>query len=364
MKRGILIIILLVAGIGMINLTAPLMPEQLWGITAVSANISFFTGNRYLADHNADDIDLMDEASINVAAGLMTDQELAEDFIMSDQGNEGEKQQGKELERPKNAGKVVRKTLSAGKSTSFIPIGDSYVKNTTTLTRQEIQSIAKQSLPFTLKDTTEPQVLIYHTHATESYQPYNTDWFDKSYNARSSDNSKNMVAVGDILEEKLKQAGIGVIHNTEHFDKSYNGAYDRSRVMVEDMLKKYPSIQVVLDIHRDAIGSDPITAPVTKIADETVAQIMIIACKGTSSQSIPNHKKNLTFAAALQNQIQQDYQGLARPLLFGNRFYNQDLSVGSLLIEVGGHGNTLEEAKLAMSYTANSLIKLLEQHTE
>lgn len=266
-------------------------------------------------------------------------------------------------ERPEKSGDVVRQTLVAGNHSAYVSIGTGTVRNLSGLTAKQIQTYAKDALPRQLTDTEEPQVLIYHTHATESYQPYFCDWYDLSYNARSKDNEKNMIAVGNVLEEKLKTAGIGVIHDTtQHDNPSYSEGYDRSRQTVKNYLKKYPSIKVVLDVHRDAIqGDHVITAPYTEIQGKKTAQIMTICGADNGTDRLPKFIENFKFAAALQNQAEKDYPTLMRPMLFDKaRFYNQDLSTGALLLEIGGHGNTLEEAKNAMSFLADSLITVLK----
>ncbi len=266
--------------------------------------------------------------------------------------------------KPENAGSLVRKTLTASQSSVYVDIGESTVKNLSGLSAQDVVSYASTELPFTIDpNSEEPQVLIYHTHATESYQPYTADWYDPSTATRSKDDTKNMIAVGDVLAQKLEAAGIGVIHDkTQHDNPSYTEGYDRSRATVQKHLKEHPSIKVVLDVHRDALqGDNVITAPYTEINGQKSAQIMTICCADNGTGRIPNYTKNFAFASALQNQMEQDYPTLARPMLFDqNRFYNQDLSVGSLLLEVGGHGNTLNEAKTAISFLADSLIKVLK----
>ncbi len=124
--------------------------------------------------------------------------------------------------------------------------------------------------------------------------------------------------------------GIGVLHDiTQHDYPSYNGSYDRSRATVQQYLKKYPSIRVVLDIHRDAIASgDTVTAPVAEINGKTAAQIMIISGCDSGKGNYPEFRKNLRFASALQNRLESDHPGLTRPVLFDYRFYNQDLTTG------------------------------------
>lgn len=267
--------------------------------------------------------------------------------------------------RIENSGNVVKKYLGPGATPQFIKLGDTnaYVKNLSKLSAEQVLSLNNTPLGFTFDpNITEPQVLIYHTHATESYQPYDADWYDLAYNARSDDNSKNMVAVGDVIAQKLKAAGIGVIHDTtQHDNPSYTGAYDKSRVTIENYLKQYPSIKMVLDVHRDAIQNDNvITAPVTEINGKKTAQIMIISCCDNGTGRIPNYMQNFSFACQLQRQMELDYPTLTRPILFDDRFYNQDLSVGGLLLEIGGHGNTLSEAKNAASMLGDSLVNILK----
>lgn len=356
-------ILLSLAGAGVVLLTAPMAADKLSGLTALSAGVSFWSGPGSISDVSGEDTTvsktLIDGFPINDDAGLMTDA-VSSDTEDEEETSSASQKEEKVPDKPDDAGKIIRKTYSGGNSSAYVKLDHGYVRNQTSLSYSEVKKLAESDLPFSLKDTDEPQVLIYHTHATESYMPFQLDWFDKSWKSRSTDDSKNMTAVGDVLEKKLTDAGIGVIHDREHYDASYTGAYDRSRVMIEKTLKKYPSIKVVLDVHRDAIGSDTITAPATTINGKSTAQVMIISCAGTKTKSVPNYKKNLTFACQLQNMMEQEYPTLTRPILFCNRHYNQDLSTGGLLIEVGSHGNTLEEAKNAIGLVGDSLIKLLK----
>lgn len=346
-------------GVALVLITAPTLAGKLSNLTALSAGISFWDGSIGLPAEEEITVteNKIDDLPINHDAGLLT---MPDDPEPSEEPDTEETPaQTSEEEPPKkpdDAGKIIRKTFEG----AGVNLGTGYLKNQTSLSTKEIQKLAKADLPFELTETDEPQVLIYHTHATESYMPYLCDWFDPSWKSRSTNDDKNMTAVGDVLQKKLEDAGIGVIHDKEHYDASYTGAYDRSRVMIEKYLKQYPSIKVVLDVHRDAIGNDPITAPATTIEGKPTAQVMIISCAGTKSKKIPNYKKNLTFAAQLQNQMEKDYPTLTRPILFSNRHYNQDLSTGALLIEVGSHGNTLNEAKNAIGFVGDSLIHLLK----
>lgn len=130
---------------------------------------------------------------------------------------------------------------------------------------------------------------------------------------------------------------------------------------MEQYLAEYPSIRVVLDIHRDAIVSgDTVTAPSAEIEGKSAAQIMIISGCDDGTMDYPNYGENLQFSIALQEQLEGMYPGLTRPILFDYRLYNQDLTTGSILIEVGGHGNTLEEACYSGELIGKGLSELLE----
>lgn len=265
-----------------------------------------------------------------------------------------------------NKATLVHKTYTAAPSNIYIPLENGFIKNCTSHTTAEIEEAIAKPPAFTIEDTDEPQVLIMHTHTTESYLPFTGDYYDKTYSSRSTDNTRNMVAVGNKIEEELKKAGIGVIHDTTQHDyPSFNGAYDRSAVTVQSYLKKYPSIKVVLDVHRDAIVSgDTVTAPVAQVNGKTAAQVMIINGCANDNIKYPNFFENLSFSAALEKQMEGDYPGLTRPVLFDYRKYNQHLTTGSILLEVGGHGNTLEQATYSGELIGASLGKLLNSYKQ
>lgn len=211
-----------------------------------------------------------------------------------------------------------------------------------------------------------PQVLIMHTHTTESFEPYERDHFDSSFNYRTTDPSKNVIMIGDQITKQLEDAGIGVIHDTTIHDyPSYNGSYERSAKTINDILAENPSIKVVLDIHRDAIGtSESIMQPTIEIDGKKAAQVMIISGCDDGTLDMPNYIHNFRFASLLQQQMSSDYPGFARPILFDYRKYNQDLTTGSLLIEVGSHGNTLDQVEYSGELIGKSLAKALKKLSE
>lgn len=236
---------------------------------------------------------------------------------------------------------------------------DCYVKNVTKLSKSEVAAELLQNMDFSVeKHSDQPQILIMHTHATESYQNHDGLYYDPDYTCRDTDNSRNMVRIGSIIAEELNRLGYNTLQDaTLHDYPNYNGSYDRSKATVESYLAKYPSIKVVLDVHRDAIERTDGTRikPVTTIDGKDCAQVMIISGADNGYLNMPNYKKNLRFASHLQNSMEGLYPTLTRPILFDYRNYNQQLTTGSILIEVGGHANTLEEAENAALLIARSL---------
>ncbi len=231
-------------------------------------------------------------------------------------------------------------------------------------TNEELYSESKKPLDFSTEITEgEPLVLIYHTHTTESYEPEDRPFYDSGFQSRTTDPSKSVVAVGDEICRQLEAAGIPYIHDTLLHDYvSYNGAYDSSRATVKELLAKYPSIKVALDIHRDGLQREDGTrlSPVAEIDGREAAQIMIISGCDDGSLGIPEYIKNFHFACALQQQLEGSFPGLTRPILFDYRHYNQDLtSGGSLLIEMGSHGNSLSQALYSGELVGKGLAKVL-----
>ena len=238
------------------------------------------------------------------------------------------------------------------------------VRNCTSLDNDLLYAESKKGLPFKLdKNSDSPQILIYHTHATESFEPYERDYYDSSFTAKTTDRSKNIVSVGDKICEQLDKAGISYVHDTlVHDYPSYDGSYDSSRETIQSILKKYPSIKICLDIHRDGIEREDGTrlAPVIEINGKKAAQIMIISCCDDGTMNMPNYLRNFSFASNLQSLLESSWAGLTRPILFDYRFYNQDLSSGSLLIEVGSHGNSIEQVQYSGELIGKSLAELFK----
>lgn len=215
----------------------------------------------------------------------------------------------------------------------------------------------------------KPSVLIFHTHTTETYQILDRGFYETDFLTRSQSSKVNMLRVGKAICDEIEKAGYGVIHDTVIHDHSYNGAYAHSRKAVEKILEENPSIQVVLDIHRDAIQLNDGTKikPTAKIKGKKAAQIMIISgCQeeGNPITNLPDWRYNLTFAVHLQNKLEELYEGITRPLYFCPRSYNMNVTHCSLLVEVGSDANTLEEAVYTGKCLGVALGEILKEYEE
>ena len=252
----------------------------------------------------------------------------------------------KEFEKKyKYDGDIVEKTFTDNQATdSYMNV---HVRNVTAGSEIDIESILNAGCTLPVVDYSEPVVLIYHTHSTESYMFSDNGKFSSDYPTRNDDKNVNMIRVGDEITAVLEANGIGVIHDRTIYDKTYTGAYDTSRAGIEKILEKFPTIVITLDIHRDAIYYDDETRvkPTTVAEGVKASQMMIISgAQGGNVSSFPDWETNLSFALNLQQSLNNKYENLMKPVYFCNRKYNMDITPYSLLIEVGTDVNTLEES--------------------
>ena len=250
---------------------------------------------------------------------------------------------------------------------NLISSGLARIRNETGLSDESLEAdLQAGSLSLGLVSTDGPMVLILHTHATESFEKYDSDIYDSRNTWRSTDNHHNMVTVGRAMAETLQARGIAVLHDTTQHDyPSYNGSYERSAKTVRAYLSEYPSIKIVLDLHRDAMQRDnAIVKPVAVIAGQKAAQIMIISACDDGAMNIPRWRENLRFAVELQNYMEEIAPGLSRPVYLCYRKYNMDLSPGSLLLEFGSNANTLEEAVYSAELAGQALANLMQDYMD
>lgn len=237
--------------------------------------------------------------------------------------------------------KYETRVLESGK----IQVGNTKISNYSKL---EL-NLDELSIPASLKLNSHTSFLIYHTHATESYTIENQE----IENYRTTNSEYNMISIGKALVKELEKRSFISLHDTILHDyPNYNGSYAHSLDTVVKYMKS-KNFDFIFDIHRDAISSDLTYGPVCEINGERVAQLMFVI--GTDANGLKHDKwmENLKYAITIQNRANEMYPGLFRDINLSKSRYNQHVSTGAFIIEVGTTGNTLEEAKNSMKYLAN-----------
>ena len=205
-----------------------------------------------------------------------------------------------------------------------------------------------------------PTVLIYHSHATESYTPSPGEDYAESSAFRTLSEDYNMVSIGSRVAELLEAGGVGVIHDRQLHDyPSYNTSYNSSRESIQEYLEQYPTIRLMLDLHRDASGdnNNQMTTSAT-VNGEKSAQLMLVVATGTSARPVPGWQDNLALGLKLHVQLERLAPGICRYVNLRSSRFNQDLSPGALLVEVGAAGNTHPEALTAAEVLAEAILEL------
>lgn len=199
------------------------------------------------------------------------------------------------------------------------------------------------------------QILIIHTHGTEAYAQDPAEPYEECGAYHTLDPAYSVIRVGEELADALGAYGLNVLHCTTLFDyPSYNGSYARSGEAIEEYLSAYPGIHMVIDLHRDAIGDgDKIYKTMANIDGEYAAQLLFVMGSDVNLPH-PDWEENLRLALILQQAANTRFGTLMRPLNLCNYRYNQQLTEGSLLLEVGTSGNTLEEALCAVRLFAET----------
>ncbi len=260
-------------------------------------------------------------------------------------------------------GDVLSDDFSTAGATDYVR--NAVIRNTTASQQPDYENLLSLGADLSVENTNAPLVLIYHTHTSESYLLSDNGGFWSSFETRSTEADRNMIRVGAEMKSVLEAAGIGVIHDTTVYDTQYNGAYARSREGIEKILAENPSVQIVLDVHRDAFYYSDTSRgkPVVEIDGRKAAQIMIISgAEEGQITDFPDWEYNLRFALELQDTASGMYEGLMRPLYFCQRKYNMDIAKNALLLEIGTDANTLDEALYAAHLYARVLTEVIENH--
>lgn len=244
-----------------------------------------------------------------------------------------------------DGGDATPQTITANSNTLT---GTIDLNNNTDHLSVDIEALCATALPQKLQPAQAgPQILIMHTHGSEAYAMAGEDIYTETDNARTDDPNYNMLRIGEEMKAVFESMGLSVIHDTTLYDyPSYSGSYGRSLKGIQSYLERYPTIGVVLDVHRDALiaADGTVYKAVTEVEGEKVAQIMLVCGTNDGGLTHPSWKDNLTLAGQIQLHLTQVEPTLARPVNLRSQRFNQHMTAGSLLVEVGTSGNTLQEA--------------------
>ncbi len=255
---------------------------------------------------------------------------------------------------------VPARTLMPSSEAGYTVAGNVYINNRSDRTFGA--DIFDGTFSAALSKDEGPQVLILHTHGSEAYTMPPGLEYEPTSECRTTDCTCNVVRVGDELAGVLEAAGLTVVHDTTLHDyPEYSGAYDRSLTTAKAYLEQYPSIQFILDVHRDAIsdGNGGMYKVVSDVAGQNAAQLSFVVGTDGGGLEHPLWQENLKLAAAITQCLAEDYPTLMRPITVRNSRYNQHLTTRTLLVEVGAAGNSLDEALLSARLLGNALAEVI-----
>ena len=280
---------------------------------------------------------------VNAKEKITEKTEVSNEFgqnVKSDDNNEDEK----ELELAKDNEKTEVTTKK--------PIADAYTKKYkgVKIKNETSYDLVDGDLNYEKLKIDKSNIILFHTHTCESYTSSQKYTYTPIGNFRTTDLNYSVARVGDELTKYLKKYNINVVHNKTYHDyPSYTGSYSRSLSTVTNLLKNTKA-DIIIDIHRDAIGSYSSYAPTVKIGNDECAQLMFVIGTDGGRLKHPNWKSNLQFAIKLQEKANKEYPGLFKPIILRNSRYNQNLGKAACIIEVGATGNKLEQCLNSMKY--------------
>lgn len=284
-------------------------------------------------------------------------QEVKEEEIKTEQEKTEKKETNTENtnKEPEQAGtKTEVITNNPIAENANVRYGNIKIKNQTDYTLTE--DMLKPDIEITNKN-----IVLFHTHSCESYTSSPNYTYTPTGTFRTTDLNYTVVRVGTELENNLKQYNYNVVHSKDYHDyPAYNGSYTRSLATVENILKQTPS-DIIIDVHRDAVGSRSDYAPTVKIGDtDEAAQIMFVIGTNNGGLWHPNWNQNLKFAIKIQEKAEEMYPGLFKPIMLTKSRYNQHTGKYANIIEVGATGNTLDQCLTSMKYLAKVMNEVLK----
>ena len=212
-----------------------------------------------------------------------------------------------------------------------------------------------------------PRVLLYHTHTWEAYEMTEDTQYIPTERWRTKDERHNMVRVGEELKRSLTELGFEVVHDKTAFEPPVlSSAYTRSLSMLERRLAAGERYDYILDIHRDAYSGAYNGKNGAKVNGKNLAYVMMLVGKGTGATNSgfderPDWPKNLALAQRLTESMNAQAEGVCRDVKIKTGRFNQHVSTGALLIEVGNNQNTLQEALDVCPMIAHALYQVYAQ---
>lgn len=197
----------------------------------------------------------------------------------------------------------------------------------------------------------DPLVIIYHTHSSESYMPFTES------NYHRVEEEGTVRDVGNVLEAELKKKGINVIHDkTIHDRPSYNESYSRSLNTIKTLKEKYPTALYIIDLHRDAAAASATEGKYIEIDGKRVAKFSMVVGKSNE-----NYVELYDFAKKVSGKAAAMYSGFGGAIIEKDYNYNEFVSNKALLLEVGNNKNTIEEARECGKYFAEVLASIIKE---
>lgn len=246
------------------------------------------------------------------------------------------------------------------------------VQSVKTVPAQEITISGNCSYPFdaaallaqqsSLCVDPSPQILVVQSHTTEAYAEEDGLTYEKITDYRTLDETRNMLAVGDVLVQELRQRGFTVFHDRSIHDyPNYNSSYWNCLQSITWWKQKYPDVQLIIDLHRDAVENEQgqAIALCSEQAGQQTAQLMLVVGTNEGGLEHPDWQENLANALKLQSVLMGEYPGLCRHMDLRTERFNQHAAPGAILVEVGTNGNTLTQAKASAALLADGIAKFL-----
>ncbi|NLA12181.1 MAG: hypothetical protein GX883_08660 [Firmicutes bacterium] len=185
-----------------------------------------------------------------------------------------------------------------------------------------------------------PKILLYHTHGSESFIP----------GTAAAGSVPTVVTAGAELARMLEENyGLAVLHHLEIYDQPRREAYRKARPVIKELIAENPSVELVIDLHRDGVARSRTTAVVGE--RELASILMVHGCRN------PGAAQNLELVFSLENELEAVLAPLSRGVMQQDLLYNQDLHPYAILLELGGHENSIDEALDALPYLAEAIAR-------